>query len=116
MRKKRLLIDINSISTYLRFGHLAGIGRTTYELLRQWSLIADKIPFDLILFSLNTKRTNAKGVFAFKNIYLFWPNREKYKKVLYFFRLRKLFTRYNLVHIPHNVDVLEDVSKILIDK
>ena len=114
MRKKRLLIDINSISTYLRFGHLAGIGRTTYELLRQWSLIADKIPFDLILFSLNTKRTNAKGVFAFKNIYLFWPNREKYKKVLYFFRLRKLFTRYNLVHIPHNVDVLEDVSKTIL--
>ena len=114
MRKKRLLIDVNSISTYLRNGHLTGIGRTTYELLRQWSLLAHKIPFELILYSLNTKGTHAKGVFAFKTTHLFWPNREKYKKILYSLRLRKLLTRYDLVHIPHNVDVLEDVSKTIL--
>ena len=114
MRKKRLLIDVSSILIYIQRGHITGIGRTTYELLRQWSMIADKIPFDLVLFSLNTKRVHAKGVFAFKNIHFFWPNREKYKKLMYSLRLRKLFTRYDLVHIPHNVDILEDVSKTIL--
>lgn len=114
MRKKRLLIDVNSILTYLQHGHLTGIARTTYELLWQWNKFADEIPFELILYSLNTKGTHAKGVFAFKATHLFWPNREKYKKILYFLRLRKLLTRYDLVHIPHNVDVLEDVSKTIL--
>lgn len=114
MRKKRLLFDVNSIVTYIRDGHLTGIGRTTYELLNQWNQFVNEIPFDIILYSQNTKRVSPKGLFKFKTFHFFWPNRLNWKKLLYPFRIRKLLTRYDLNHIPHNVDVLEEVSNTIL--
>ena len=83
MKKKRLLIDVNSITTYIRDGHLTGIGRTTYELLNQWNKNSDEIPFDIVLYSQNTKRISPKGLFKFGTLHLFWPDRTKWKKFLY---------------------------------
>lgn len=114
MRKKRLLIDVNSIITYIRDGHLTGIGRTTYELLNQWNKIADEIPFDIVLYSQNTKRISPKGLFKFGTLHLFWPDRTKWKKFLYPLRIRKLISRYDLMHVPHNVDVMEDVNNTIL--
>lgn len=114
MRKKRLLIDVNSITSYLKGGFLTGIGRTTYELLAQWNKLYDQIPFEIILYSLNTKRVSSKGHFAFRTLHLFWPDRNKFKCFLYSLRIRKFLSRYDLMHIPHNVDILEDVSNTIL--
>lgn len=114
MRKKRLLIDVNSITSYLKGGFLTGIGRTTYELLTQWNNIYDQIPFEIILYSLNTKGISSKGLFTFRTLHLFWPDRNKYKRLLYTLRIRKFLSRYDLMHIPHNVDILEDVSNTVL--
>ena len=114
MRKKRLLIDVNSITSYVRDGVLTGIGRTTYELLTQWNKLYNQIPFEIILYSLNTKGISPKGLFAFRTLHLFWPDRNKFKRLLYSLQIRKLLSRYDLIHIPHNVDILEDVSNTIL--
>lgn len=114
MRKKRLLIDVNSITSYLKGGFLTGIGRTTYELLTQWDKLYDQLPFEIILYSSNTKGISPKGRFGFKMLHLFWPDRNRFKCLLYSLRIRKLLSGYDLIHIPHNVDILEDVSNTIL--
>lgn len=114
MRKKRLLIDVNSITSYLKGGFLTGIGRTTYELLTQWDKLYDQLPFEIILYSSNTKGISPKGRFGFKMLHLFWPDRNRFKRLLYSLRIRKLLSGYDLIHIPHNVDILEDVSNTIL--
>ena len=47
MKKPRVLIDVNSIISYIRDGALSGIGRTTFELLRQWDSLMDEMPLKL---------------------------------------------------------------------
>lgn len=114
MRKKRLLIDVNSITSYLKGSFLTGIGRTTYELLAQWNKLYDQIPFEIILYSLNTKGISPKGLFRFRTLHLFWPDRNRFKSLLYSLSIRKFLSRYDLVHIPHNVDIIEDVSNTIL--
>lgn len=114
MQKKRLMIDVSTILSYVQNGYLTGIGRTTYELLRQWDSFYDEIPFEIMLYSQNTKGVSPKGLFKFKTLHFCWPNREAYKKCLYPLWLRKLVSRYDLLHIPHNVDVMEDVRHTIL--
>lgn len=114
MKKPRVLIDVNSIISYIRDGALSGIGRTTFELLRQWDSFIDEIPFEIVLYSQNTKGISPKGIFKFKSIHFFWPDRFKWKKFLYPLRLRRLLTKYDLNHIPHNVDITEDESRTIL--
>lgn len=114
MRKKRLLIDVNTIINYVKDGTLTGIGRTTYEILYQLNKLYDQIPFEIVLYSLNTKAISTKGLFNFRPLHLFWPNRVNFKRFLYIYRLRKIISQYDLIHIPHNVDILEDVSSTIL--
>lgn len=111
MRKKRLLIDVNSILGYVKNGYVYGVGRTTFELLKAMDKLKDTIPFEIVLFSQNISNINPKGLLKFRCHHLFWPNRDKFNKLLYFFGLKRLWLRYDVMHIPHNVDdVLDDVS------
>ena len=113
MKKKRLLIDVNSILGYVVNGHVYGVGRTTFELLKALDKLKDVIPFEITLYSQNTKNVTPEGLFKFRSFHFFWPNRQKYNKLLNFLGLKKLI-RYDLMHIPHNVDeVLDDVSNTI---
>ena len=110
MKKKRLLIDVSSILGYVKNGFVFGVGRTTFELLKALDKFKDILPFDVVLFSQNTKFISPKGLFGFPSFHLFWPNREKWNRALYAFGVKKKLLRYELMHIPHNVDdVLDDV-------
>lgn len=110
MKKKRLLVNVNSILGYVQDGHVSGVGRTTFELLTALNKLIESIPFDIVLFSQNTKGISPKGLFSFPTCHFFWPNRDKFNKLLYFFGLKKRILKYDLMHIPHNVDdVLDDV-------
>ena len=46
MKKKKLLIDVNSIVPYYVSGKVNGIGRTTLELLQALADI-DNLPFEI---------------------------------------------------------------------
>ncbi len=114
MKKKRLLIDANSILGYVKNGHVYGVGRTTFELLKALNELIVTIPFEIVLYSQNTKQITPKGLFNFRLFHFLWPNRDNYNKILYFLGIKKKILKYDLMHIPHNVDnVLDDVSNTI---
>lgn len=114
MKKKRLLIDVNSILGYIKNGYVYGVGRTTFELLQALNKSIEAIPFEIVLYSQNTKRITPKGLFNFRFFHFLWPNRDNYNKILYFLGIKKKILKYDLMHIPHNVDnVLDDVSNTI---
>lgn len=113
MRTKRLLIDVNSILGYIRNGYVYGVGRTTFELLKALNIFSD-VPFEILLYSQNTKKVTPRGLLKFRSIHFLWPNREWYNKLLCFLGLKKRIIKYDLMHIPHNVDdVLDDIPNTI---
>ena len=96
MKKKKLLIDVNSIVPYYVSGNVNGIGRTTLELLQALAGIGGR----------NT------GL-PFKSTHLYLPHREKWNKVLAKFPIREWLTKYDIMHIPHNSDYTENIAKTI---
>lgn len=114
MKNKRLLLDVNSILGYIRNGYVYGVGRSTFELLNSLNKLINEISFEIVLYSQNTKRVTPKGLFGFRSFHFLWPNREWYNKILYILGIKKKIIRYDLMHIPHNVDdVLDDISNTI---
>ena len=102
MRKKRLLIDVNSIVPYYVSGRVNGIGRTTMELVHALAELKD-LPFEVMLYSQNIKGIGGKNInLPFKNKHFYIPNREIYNKMLAATPIQEWLTRYDIKHIPHN--------------
>lgn len=115
MKKKKILIDINSIVPLFVKGYFSGIGRTTLELINAFSAIKEEIPFEIILYSQNMKGIGGRNLnLPFKNKHFYLPHRENYNKLLGKFPIIEIFTRYDLFHIPHNFDWLAKPEKTLL--
>jgi len=103
MKKKKVLIDINSIVPLFVRGYLSGIGRTTLELVNAFSEIKDDLPFEILLYSQNMKGIGGRNLnLSFQNKHLYLPHRENYNKILGIFPVREMLTGYDLFHIPNN--------------
>ena len=109
---KRLLIDINSIIPYYTVGVVTGIGRSTLELLKALSKVED-IPFEIVLFSQNTRGVKAKKDFSFKYLHFYMPYRKFFKKISSILQLKRWFCRYDLIHMPNNTDLEENERKVI---
>ena len=104
MRKKRLLIDVNSVVPYYASGTLSGIGRTTMELVNALAEMFD-LPFEVMLYSQNMKGVGGNNMeLPFKKKHFYYPNRDGYNKLLAATPLQEWLTGYDLKHIPHNFD------------
>lgn len=112
MRKKRLLIDVNSIVPYLQTGVSMGVGRSTFELVSAISELED-IPFEIGLFTQNLRGVKAKGRFPLKTHHLYIPNRSPFGYITNKLHLKKIFFNYDLLHIPHNTDWCEIFQKTI---
>lgn len=115
MRKKRLLIDVNSVVPFFVSGKTTGIGRTTQELVKALDGIRDELPFDVTLFSQNMKGIgghNMQTGFHCKHLYL--PHRPKFDKLAKSLGLRELLCPYDLMHIPHNYDIVRRPEKCVV--
>jgi glycosyltransferase involved in cell wall biosynthesis len=112
---KRILLDINSIVPYLVSGKTNGVGRTTLELVEALSVLKDKMPFDISLYSQNMKGIGGKqlnGPFHARHFYI--PNRELYNKILGAFPIKESLAPYDLMHIPHNFGYVYSPEKTIV--
>lgn len=104
---KRLVIDVNSVVPEFVCGKVSGIGRTTKELLQTISRMTDSLPFEVMLYSQNMKGVGARNLntrFLTKHVYM--PHRPKYDKIVQKLHLKEFMTHYDLIHIPHNLDLI----------
>jgi glycosyltransferase involved in cell wall biosynthesis len=116
MRKKKILIDINSIVPLYVRGFLSGIGRTTLELVKALAEIKADLPFEIVLYSQNMKGTGKKNLkdIPFEKWHLYLPHREKYNRSLQKFPIREIFTNYDLLHVPHNFEYVYCPGKTIV--
>ncbi len=111
---KRLLIDVNSIVPYYVSGRMNGIGRTTLELIQALATVPE-LPFEVILYSQNMKGIGGRNTqLPFKNKHLYLPHRDKIDRLLARFPIKECFTRYDLMHIPHNFEYVYCPDKCVV--
>lgn len=114
MKKKKLLIDVNSIVPYYVSGKVNGIGRTTLELLQALADI-DNLPFEIELYSQNMKGIGGRNTgLHFECSHFYLPHREKWNKILTKFPIREWFTGYDIMHIPHNFEYVHCPEKCIV--
>ena len=115
MKQKRICIDINSITPLFVRGFVSGVGGTTFELVNALSEMKDELPFEIVLYSQNMKGIGGRNLnLPFKNKHLYLPHREKYNEFLGKYPVREIFTRYDLLHIPHNLEYVYHPEKTLV--
>lgn len=115
MKKKRLLIDVNSVVPFFATGRTTGIGRTTLELVKALDDIRDELPFDVTLFSQNMKGIGGRNIetgFRCKHLYL--PHRPKFDRIARNFALREMLSPYDLMHVPHNYEIVRRPEKCIV--
>lgn len=110
----RLLIDVNSIVNGLVTGKISGIGRTTLELVKALEQVED-LPFEVALYSQNMKGIGA-SYFSdkFKRFHFPIPKRNFFNRVLSQFPIVESFTGADLIHIPHNYDLVNNPEIIVL--
>ena len=112
--RKRVCIDISSTLLLVSRGYLSGIGRTTYELISQFDKMKNELPFDIVLFSQNTKHISSLNLglgLASKHLNL--PNRKWIDSLLSQFRVKNLFCPSNLWHVPHNFGITDNLESTI---
>lgn len=111
--KKKILFDISSVVPFYITGHLQGVGRSTMELIKALDGIGE-LPFDFILFSQNLKGIGVSNLPThFMKHHLYLPKRHPFIEISDFFKLKKILSGYDLMHIPHNTDSWENLPKTL---
>ena len=111
-KKKRLLIDVNSVIPYFQRGHTTGVGRSTLELISAMSKLGS-LPFELTLYTQNTRGISIKGHIPLKEFHLYLSNKAPVRRIVNALHLKWLFTQYDLLHIPHNTDYCETFGKTI---
>lgn len=111
---KRVVIDINSVLPLYSRGWISGIGRTTKELVEALDKM-DNLPFELMLYSQNTKNISGKQLgLKYQNKHIYFPHKDWANKIIKTFHIRECATHYDLLHIPHNFDWVAKPQKTLV--
>ena len=111
---KRLLFDVNSVVPILSSGTKSGIGRTTMELLQAMAKVPD-LPFEVMLYSQNLRGVGGRQLhLPFKNRHLYLRHTALWDHVVERFALRELTTGYDLMHIPHNYELVRHPERCIV--
>ncbi|MDE6393222.1 MAG: glycosyltransferase family 4 protein [Muribaculaceae bacterium] len=112
---KKLLIDANPSVPYLVTGHVNGIGRTNFELIRTLDGMRSKIPFEIELYTQNIRGVKATGLgTGFKARHVYLRNNNRGNRIAAALRLRELTSRYDLMHITHNFEYVAHPEKCIV--
>ena len=114
MKKKRVVIDVNAALPLYNKGWVSGIGRTTKELVEALDNI-DNLPFDVMLYSQNTKGIRGDRLQThFKSRHLLLPHKSWANRMIGKTHLREWSTGYDLLHIPHNFEWVRKPERTLV--
>lgn len=111
---KKVLIDVNSAVIRSGSNYLSGIGRTTLDLV---AALAEKqqLPFKLQLYFQNIRgNTNALDQLNCSKLNIRLPGAEKYKNLVTKLRIKEFVSGYDVLHIPHNFDLVANPKKTII--
>jgi glycosyltransferase involved in cell wall biosynthesis len=112
---KKLLIDANPSVPYLVAGHVNGIGRTNFELIRTLDGMRSEIPFEIELYTQNIRGVKATGLgTGFKARHVYLRNNNRGNRIAAALRLRELTSRYDLMHITHNFEYVAHPEKCIV--
>lgn len=112
MKRKRVCIDINYTLPVFSQGYLTGIGRTALELILELEKLKSSLPFDIVMYSQNTKNITSKSFgLTFQSKHIPLPYREMINYILSIAPVRTKYTQADLWHCPHNADFVDDESK-----
>lgn len=113
---KKVLIDVNSTVDMFARGRHSGIARTTAELVYAINKIKDEFDdLKVELFSQNLKGIGCRNLQTrMKGHHLWLRNSGFMKQFSLKMRLRELMTNYDLIHIPHNYDVVPFPNKTIV--
>jgi glycosyltransferase involved in cell wall biosynthesis len=112
---KNLVIDINSIISYLHSGKVSGISRTTFELITAISKLKDQIPFEITLFSQNLKGISGRNMDnKYKSVHFYLPYRKWINRWIEVLPIKETLVSCDLIHIPHNFEYLYRPQKSII--
>lgn len=101
---RRIVIDINSVLPLYSKGWISGIGRTTKELVEAIDKM-DNLPFELMLYSQNTKGVTGERLgLNFPTRHICLPHKKWTNRLIGISHLREIATHYDLLHIPHNFE------------
>lgn len=111
---KKVLIDVNSAIPYFSLGIQSGIGRTTMELLNTMAQVPE-LPFDVILYSQNLRGISGRNLhLPFKNRHIFLRHTPLWDNFVKRLRIRECATKYDLMHIPHNYELVRHPERCIV--
>lgn len=111
---KRVLIDVNSVVPYYVSGRLSGVSRTVMELVQALDRL-DSLPVEISLYSQNMKGIGGTNLAThFHSHHLYLPHRERVNRVLKALPVREWLYRYDLMHIPHNYELVHRPDRCVV--
>ena len=114
MKMKRVVIDVNSAMPQYSRGWTSGIGRTTNELVEAFNR-CENLPFEIMLYSQNTKGISAKQMGThFQTRHIPLPHKPWMNRFIGMTHLREICTGYDLLHIPHNFEWVRNPAKTIV--
>ena len=112
---KRIVLDINSSVPLISGTDYTGIGRTTLELAHALATYAQDLPFEIMLYSQNVKGVGVHQLNTpFKKRHLYIPYRESFNNLLVKSPIKEWLTRYDIMHIPHNYEIVRQPEKCVV--
>lgn len=114
-RKKKILIDVNSTVDMFACGRYTGIARTTAELVKAIDAVKSEFPFEVHLFSQNLKGIGCENLNVDLPGHHLWMRYSGWmRKLSNNLKLRESLTSYDLLHIPHNYDIVPYPDKTVV--
>lgn len=111
---KKVLIDVDSVVPYFSLGIQSGIGRTTMELLNAMAQ-EPNLPFEVTLYSQNLRGIGGKNLhLPYKNRHIYLRHTSYWDNVVKKCSIREWTTKYDIMHIPHNFELVRHPEKCII--
>lgn len=110
---KRVVIDCNSMVLRRGMTHLAGIGRTTRDLLSALAGLGP-LPFEVVMFTQRIRGRMPEGRLPFRNVNFPMFSGPVSDALMQKYPILDMAVRHDVLHIPHNYAPVHRPEKTLV--